>query len=212
MGLVLALLMGGLAAGRTEAFAARATGYFQQGQFHAAVGAWTEYLAREPGDLQAQLELARAQRVCRLEGESLDSFRQVFHTLLASRRVSEALEVFDEAGRNRTGHWLSAADLAKVAYYKEKQLDDRGALDAYRLLFEAYPEHPQGQRALVRVIVLYHGKVSDPPQARRWLERARHQMPPGSWRDFLEREFKLKEAPRESVRTGPGAGHWRPGF
>jgi len=197
MGLILALLMGELTAGKDEAVAAKATRYFREGEFHAAVGAWAEFLARQPDDLEARMEFARAQKLCGQEGESLDNFRLVFHLLLQAGRVSEALEVFDEAGRGRHGQWLAPGDLAKVAYYKEKQLDYPGALKAYQLLSQAYPDHPQGHSALVRVIVLYHGKVADQVAARHWLERAWHQLPPGSWRDYLEREFRLAEEPRE---------------
>jgi membrane associated rhomboid family serine protease len=73
LGLALALMLGELDAGRTEAIGARARRYFQEGQFHAAVGAWTEFLNRSPDDLDARLELARAQKLCFQEGESLDS-------------------------------------------------------------------------------------------------------------------------------------------
>lgn len=212
LGLTLALVMGQLSAGKTEAIAARAKRYFGAGQFHAAAGSWTEYLNRSGEDLAARLELARAQKLCRQEGESLGNFRQVFHVLLAAGRIPEALEVFDEASRGRGGHWLSPGDLAKVAYYKEKQLDYRGALEAYRQLQEAYPDHPEGQRALVRVIVLYHGKVADLQQARKWLRRAWYQMPQGSWRDYLEREFRLAEAPHGAFQEGSGAGRRSPGF
>lgn len=205
MGLLLALVMGEMKRGRTEAMAARAARYFQEGQFHAAVGAWTEYLDQEPTDLASVLELARSKKLCGLEGESLADFRQIFHTLLAAGRVSEALDVFDEAGRGRHGQWLAPGDLAKVAYYKEKQLDHAGALRAYQLLFETYPEHPQGQRALVRVIVLYQGKLNDPVAERRWLQRAWHQMQPGSWRDYLEREFKQEADRREAAREDRAA-------
>jgi len=207
LGLVLALLMGELAEGRTEAAAARATRYFHDGQFHAAVGAWTEYLVRAPGDHPARLELARAQKLCRQEVESLDNFREVFHVQLASGLIPEALEVFDEASRGQGCHWLAPADLARVAFYKEKQLDYTGALNVYRRLHEEYPEHPEGQRALVRVIVLYHGKVADPQQARQWLRRAWYQMPPGSWRMYLEREFKLSEELCAAVPEGSAAAH-----
>ncbi len=207
LGLALAFLMGGLEAGRTEAVGARAGRYFQAGQFHAAVGAWTEYLVRSPGDLTARLELARAQKLCRHDGKSSDNFRRVFQILLEAGRIPEALEVFEEASRGLDGHWLAPADLAKAAYYKEKQLDYTGALKAYRQLHEAYPDHPEGQRALVRVIVLYHGKVADSDQARQWLRRARYQMPPGSWREYLEREFRMEEEPREAVPEGSAAGH-----
>ncbi len=207
LGLALALLMGELAAGRIEALGARAERYFREGQFHAAVGVWTEYLVRSPGDLNARLELARGQKLCRQDRESLDNFRTVFEVLLSSGRIPEALEVFEEAGRGRDARWLAPADLAKVAYFKEKQLDYTGALNAYRQLHEAYPEHPEGQRALVRVIVLYHGKLADQRQARQWLQRAWEQMPPGSWREYLEREFRLAEEPREVVPEGSAAGH-----
>ncbi len=206
LGLVLALMMGELTDGRTDAVGARAERYFRDGQFHAAVGAWTEYLVRSPGNLTARLELARAQKLCHQEGKSLENFRHVFHAQLAAGRIPEALEVFDEASRGRGGHCLAPEDLAKVAYYKEKQLDYTGALSAYRLLYETYPEHPEGQRALVRVIVLYHGKVADPHQARQWLRRAWYQMPPGSWRTYLESEFSLAEEPRGVVPEGSAAG------
>ncbi|MCK9994898.1 MAG: rhomboid family intramembrane serine protease [Candidatus Krumholzibacteria bacterium] len=207
LGLVLALLMGELESGRIEALGARAERYFRDGQFHAAAGAWTEYLVRSPGDLTARLELARAQKLCRQDRESLDNFRKVFDVLLSSGRIPKALDVFNEAGRGRDGRWLPPADLAKVAYFKEKQLDYTGALNAYRQLHEAYPLHPEGQRALVRVIVLYHGKLADQRQARQWLQRAWRQMPPGSWREYLEREFRLAEEPREAVSEGSAAGH-----
>jgi membrane associated rhomboid family serine protease len=211
LGLAMALMLGELEAGRTEAMGARARRYFGDGQFYAAVGAWTEYMERSAQDLAARLDLARAQKLCFQEGESLGNFRQVFHVLLEDGRIPEALEVYDEASRGRGGHWLSPADLAKVAYYKEKQLDYRGALNAYRQLHEAYPDHPEGQRALVRVIVLYHGKVADVQEARKWLRRAWYQMPPGSWREYLESEFRLAEEPHGAVPEGSGAGHRSPG-
>lgn len=205
LGLLLAVVMGELNAGRTEAVGARAARYFRQGQFHAAAGSWTEYLARSPQDLDARLELARSLKLCHQQGESLKNFRRVYNLLAEEGRISEALEVFDEACRGHHGHWLAPRDLAKAAYYKERQLDFPGALNAYRMLYEAYPDHPEGQRALVRVIVLYHGKVADPVQADLWLRRAWEQMPPGSWREFLEREFKLAEGPREAAGAIPGA-------
>ena len=211
LGLLLALVMGELEAGRTEAVGARAARYFRQGQFHAAAGSWTEYLARAPQDVNALVELARAQKLCRQEGESGKNFRRAYLILVEAGRIAEALEVFDEACRGRGGHWLAPRDLAKAAYYKERQLDYTGALNAYRLLYEAYPDHPEGQRALVRVIVLYHGKVADRIQADLWLRRAHEQMPPGSWREYLEREFKLAEEPREAVPAPGPAGPWTRG-
>jgi membrane associated rhomboid family serine protease len=211
MGLVLALFMGEGSAGRAEAARARANEYFQAGHFHAATGAWIEYLEMVPGDREGLLELARALRVSGQEDQAREEFRCAFDGYLKEGRISEALAVHDEARRGAGQAWLPAEELAKVAYYKEKQLDYAGALAAYRDLYLAYPGHPQGQRALVRVIVLYHGKVADETAAREWLDEAWLRLPQGSWRDFLEREFNLGSRPHEGAATGRGSPGRAPG-
>ena len=81
-------------------------------------------------------------------------------------------------------------------------VDYRGALDVYRRLYEQHPGDPQGQRALVRVIVLCRGRAADAEAAERWLHEAGRTLPPGPWRDYLEREFNLAAAPREGVPAG----------
>ncbi len=198
VGLMLALALGELNAGRNEAAAACARRYFRAGHYHAAVGAWSEYLAREPGDPEARIELARALTVTGQTGEAAGIFMQSFRDLLGAGQVAEALVVYDEAVRSQPALALTPEELAKVAIFKEKQLDYQGALDAYRHLYESHPKHPQGQRALVRVIVLCHGKVGDTVAAEHWLEVAWLHLPAGSWRDFLAQEFGFKEA------KGPG--------
>lgn len=205
-GLVLALAMGELGAGRADAASNRARRYFRDGQFHAAAGAWAEYLDKAPQDLEAWLEMARSQRVSRQESGARENFRRVFRALVDQGRIPEALEVADEACRGQGAGCLDAEDLARVAYYREKQMDYRGAMEAYRMLHLSYPDHPQGQRALVRIIVLCHGKLADPDEARRWLEQAMRTMPPGSWRSYLEREFRQAAAPHEGGLRGPWAG------
>ena len=57
--------------------------------------------------------------------------------------------------------------------------------------------------AVARILVA-RGKT-DPVEARRWLQRAWHQMPPGSWRDYLEREFKQEADRREAAREDRAA-------
>jgi membrane associated rhomboid family serine protease len=205
MGLVLALAMGGLGEARSDAAAGRARRYFAEGHFHAAAGAWTEYLERAPGDLEARLEQARALHVSGQSGPARDCFRAVFRAHLAAGRVPDALDVAAEACRGLGAGCLDPDDLARVAYYREKMLDDQGAFAAYEMLHGAYPEHPQGQRALVRMIVLCHGKLKDPAAAQRWLERAWLTMKPGSWRDYLEREFNLAAGPYGDSRPGSPA-------
>jgi membrane associated rhomboid family serine protease len=192
MGLLMALVLGEWKAGRAEAASQRARRYFQEGHFHAAAGAWSEYLALQPADQPARLELARALKVTGQTAEASEIFRRCFESLLSQGDVADALQVYDEALRGGLPLDLPPGDQAKVAIFKEKQLDYTGALDAYRRLYEAHPKHPQGHRALVRVIVLCQGKVGDPAAAARWLHEAWLHLPPGTWRDFLAREFKLE--------------------
>ncbi|MFT5232733.1 MAG: membrane associated rhomboid family serine protease [Candidatus Krumholzibacteriia bacterium] len=191
MGLLMALSLGGLREGRAEAAEYRARRYFQAGHYHAAVGAWCEYIALEPNDWPARLDMARAMKITGQTSESTAVFRDCFVHMMRAGRVDEALRIYDETYRSGADLELSPEQLNKVALYKEKQLDYPGALEAYRRLFKAHPEHPKGQRALVRVIVLYHGKVADPEAAKHWLEEAFHSLPPGTWRSFLASEFKL---------------------
>jgi membrane associated rhomboid family serine protease len=205
MGLVLALAMGGLGAARSDAAAGRARRYFRAGHFHAAAGAWTEYLDREPHDLEARLDLARALHVSGQDAPARQHFRGVFRAHVQAGRVADALAVAEETCRSLGAGGLEPDDLARVAYYREKQLDDRGALAAYEMLYGFYPEHPQGQRALVRIIVLCHGKLKDPAEARRWLDKAWLTMKPGSWRSYLESEFNLAAGPYGDSRPGPPA-------
>jgi tetratricopeptide (TPR) repeat protein len=204
LGLVLALALGELKSGRAEAAQARARRYFEAGHYHAAVGAWTEYLALAPTDRTARLEMARALAVSGQSGTAAVIYRDGFRSLWKDGRVDEALKVFDEGNRSQLDLQLAPEDLARVAINKEKQLDYRGALDAYRRLYESYPAHPEGQRALVRVIVLCHGKIGDAEAAAHWLQEAWRGLPPGSWRRFLEAEFKLPAAP-DAVPV-PGRG------
>ena len=45
------------------------------------------------------------------------------------------------------------------------------------------------KRAIVRIIELYRGKLLDMAEARRWFREAIRSMPPGQWREYLEREI-----------------------
>lgn len=202
LGLGAGLAGGELKAGRYEAAAARGRRYFRDGHYHAAAGAWTEALARRPGDPEALSELARSQAVAGQGRDAARTWRQLWDHHRRERRVDEALAAYDEACRAGQADLLSPAEMAEAARFKELQLDYRGALDVYRRLYELHPHDPQGQRALVRVIVLCRGRVQDAAAAARWLEEAGRTLPPGPWREFLEREFSLAAAPGAAVPAG----------
>lgn len=195
MGLIMALSLGEMKAGRAEALQAQARRYFQAGHYHAAAGSWTEYLAVAPGDLTARLELGRTLNILGQREAATECMGQAFGRLWQQGQVDVALAVYDEAVRLDLDLNLAPEELARVAVFKEKQLDYRGALATYQLLYERYPACSDGQRALVRVIVLYHGKMADEEAAGRWLREAHLRLPPGSWRDFLAREFNFAAEP-----------------
>lgn len=204
MGLFLALVLGHLGPARIEAARARAEEYFRRGELHAAVGGWSEYLELCPADEEARLVQAHLQIATGQWTPAAETFRDVFRARVAAGDADGALQVYREADRAGGLRLLDPADLARAAYYFEKRGDDVAALDAYRNLYFTHPDHPEGHRALVRVIVLHHGKVPHRGEARRFLEEARHRLPPGGWREFLEREFRLSESDAGGVPAGVG--------
>lgn len=216
-GIGLAALLGEHRKGREEACLRRGERYCAQGHFHAAAGELSGYVESRPDDPVGRRELARA---LVLSGDLTGAereYRKVTDLWLAGGRVDLMLDAADEWIRQCGGHALQPGELARIAFLREKSLDHAGALEAYRQLYEAYPRHPEGQRALVRLVVLCRGKIADPAAALRWLKEARDSMPPGSWRDYLTREFDLPAGPDEACRPDPapaggggsGAG-WSP--
>ena len=194
-GLFLAMIMGEWREARAEARRTTARRYFDGGQYHAAVGAWTEYLALRPDDHEARLDLARSQRLAGRPGEARLSYRHVFDGLLAAGEVASALDVYSEVGRSRIDLQLQPSEMNLIAYYREKQLDHQGAVEVYRQLYRTYPQTLTGQRALVRAISLLAKVVRDERAAADLLALARRELPAGAWRGYLERNFSLGSVP-----------------
>ncbi len=203
MGLFLALGLGHLKQGRAESSMIRAEGYFKVGQFHAAVGEWTDYLERVPGDVHGRLGLARALQFSSQLGEARKHYRSLFDGYLSEGKIKNALEIFHEASRGQGGDYFGPEAIARVAYYHEKQMDYGAAVQAHRQLYEAYPKSIQGQRALVRIIVLYRGKLGEPDTARWWFAEASRTMPAGAWREYLEKEISSPEVLRAKDEEVP---------
>jgi len=189
MGFVLAMILGQLRDGRIESRLILAEKYFQQGEYFAAVGAWTEYLEMVPGELVGLLGRARARRLINQASQARRDYQRALDCLLKSRQADDALEVYREVHRAGLSSSLPASQLGRLGTLMEKQLDYEGALAAYRELHEGYPKHTAGRRALVRLVHLYHGKVADKKEAARWLQVACRTLPGGDWREYLTREF-----------------------
>lgn len=192
MGLTLALAMGQWREGHQEGLRDKAADYFKAGEYHASVGMWLEYLELVPSDLSARLELARSQVLSNQSADAEQNFRRVFHRYVRRSEISSALGVFQEAARASLVAEFAPDELAKIAYYQEKQLDYSGAIKTHELLFESYPDSSEGQRSLVRIIMLYQGKISNPGVLRHWLAVAHQQLPEGGWRNYLEEEFRME--------------------
>ncbi len=194
MGLLLALGLGHLRQGRAESSMMRAESYFRDGQFHAAVGEWTAFLERAPGDTVGRQGLARALQFSNQFPEARKQYCSLFEEYLSSGQIQKALGIYHEASRGQGGEYFGPDAMARVAYYHEKQMDYAAAVQVLQQLYEAYPSGTQGQRALVRIIVLYRGKLGDPEAAQRWSQEARRFMPAGAWREYLEKEISPPEA------------------
>jgi membrane associated rhomboid family serine protease len=208
LGLLLAFLLGYHRQARAERCLARGRRYLEQGQPYAAEGAFLEYLAHRPEDIDGRLQLARARRMSGRSGDARQEYRTVFQQLLAQGDVVGALEVFREARRGDGVAAMGPAELAQVAFLMEKQLDFRGAADTYLDLYRLFPEEERAELGLVRAIVLLRSKLADTAAARRWLEVARRELKPGVWRDFLENEFSRARKPRAAAPAGQAG--WRP--
>ncbi len=190
MGLVLALSMGQWREGKQEGLRLKAEEYFKAGAYHASVGYWIDYLETESGDLAARMELARAQV---LTGQAVDgesSYRRVFQVFMGRGEADKALGVFKEAARADLVSGFGPEELAQVAHFQEKQMDYAGAAATHERLFKSFPDLSEGERSLVRLVMLHKGKIYDPISLRQWCQTAVEFFPEGGWRDFLENEFK----------------------
>jgi pentatricopeptide repeat protein len=206
-GLMMALVLGQWRQGRLEARQSRARRLFRRGAFHAAVGAWTEYLQWQPGDSEALLERARCLRLVKQVEQARGDYTRALRILLGQDRWDEALEAYREMQRAGLTGTVDPDLLARLAVQQEKQADYMGALDTYRLLQEKYPDHTAGRRALVRLVHLYHGKAANPEQAAYWLSMACRKLPGGSWREYLVSEFNAKRGDRARALNAPAGRH-----
>jgi len=153
MGLTLALAMGQWREGHQEGLRDKATDYFRNGIYHASVGLWLEYLELVPADLSARLELARAQILSDQTAQAEINFKRVFRRYVHRGEIDVALNVFQEAKRAGLVSVFSSADLSRIAFYQEKQLDFRSAVRTHQLLFERYPNCTDAQHSLVRLVM-----------------------------------------------------------
>jgi len=192
MGLTLALFMGQWREGHQEGIRDKAAEYFRDGAFHASVGLWHEYLALVPADLNARMNLARGQVLCDQTAQAEMNYRRVFHRQVRNGEIGQALEVFREADRAGLVSSFSPVDMAKVAYFQEKQLDYTGAIRTHEQLYQLFPHRNEGHRSLVRLIMLHKMKVIDPGRMGHWIAVAHQKLPHGGWRNFLDEEFRTE--------------------
>jgi len=200
MGLVLATSLGGWRAGQVEAELARARRYLARGEGWAAAGAFTDYLEAAPDDLQARLEQARALTMAGAGNEASNAYRRTLRAAARAGRWDLALETYAEGRRGQSGLGLDADELSRLAHLAEKSDRRDLAAAAYQDLVLRQGDHPRLARAWVRLVLLLQADPHRRDEAQQWFERARRELPPGAWRDHLERLF-----------SSPAGGHGAPG-
>jgi tetratricopeptide (TPR) repeat protein len=197
-GVLLAISLGGVREARAESRLVRARRYLARGEGWAAAGAYSEYLAVTPGDAQARVERARALSMAGAVTDAQDVYRDALRQAADSGRWDQVLEMFTEARRGRQGAGLSREELARIAHVAEKAGRQGVAVLAYRDLVAGDARDPVVARAWVRLALLLHADPERRAEAADWLDRARRELPPGAWRDYLESAF--------SPPAGGGAG------
>jgi membrane associated rhomboid family serine protease len=200
LGLFLAYGLGYHRQARTESHLNAGQSYLAKGQAYAAEGAFMEYLAEVPDDLEARLQLARARRLSGRLGAASGDYRDAFQLALSREGIDSALSVYEEARRCNACLGIPATDLATVAFYLEKKLDFRGAVEAYLTLFRLYPTHRKANLAVVRAIMLTRSRLGSEVEAQRLVKEAWRHLKPSVWRDLLEREFDLRKDDRAEPR------------
>ncbi len=204
-GLVLALAMGGRGEAAAESSLLRARRYLQDGQALAAAGAYADYLASAPDDLQAAGEQARALAMAGLQGQAVEAYRALYDRAAGAGRWDIALATLAEGRRAMPGLGLSVEALAAAAHRAEKSGDQELALHVYTDLVQKGCHHPAVSRAWVRLLLLLHADERRRADLDAWLERARHELPAGPWRDYLDQTF----TPVRPDRATPAAGRAR---
>jgi membrane associated rhomboid family serine protease len=212
LGLVLAVAMGGVRDGRAESTLQRARAYLARGEGLAAAGAYVEYRELAPSDRTAAREHARALVMAGRTDEAAGLYRESFREAAAAGRWDQALDILEEGRRCGHALGLSRDELAAAAHRAEKAGDQELALWIYEVLVLKAGDHPASNRAWVRLLMLLHDDPGRRAEAGQWLEVARRTLPPGAWRDYLERTFSPRPAARAAlgadpagVRPGPGA-------
>ena len=210
MGLVLALALGGWRDGRIEGRLATARRYLNKGEGWAAAGSYTEYLDDQPGDLEVRIELARAQAMTGELKQAESSYRDAYRAAVADGRWDLALEVVAEGRRCQAGLSLSVDELALAAHHADKIGNRDLAAKLLMDLVARNTPHPAKDRAWVRLVMLLHADDDRAEEAALWLEKARQDLRPGAWREYLDKEFSRGSAPREGAESDPAVTHVGP--
>jgi membrane associated rhomboid family serine protease len=202
VGLVMAVLLGGVGEARSETHLARARRHLERGDAWPAVGEYTDYLQDAPGDLAARVERARALLLADARPRAVDAYRDVYRRAVAVGDWDRALSTLAEGRHLTPGLALAPDEQAAAA----QQADRAGRLDEavriYQDLVGRGLRHPAVDRAWVRLVLLLHARPETRAEAHDWLEAARRELPPGAWRDHLEREFRSRAAPRGERSPG----------
>ncbi len=210
-GLAMSLLLGGAREGRTEASLLEARRHLEAGRGWPAAGAFTEYLDAVPDDLEAHIERARALLMVGSDAHPEAAYRDAHRRAVVAGRWDLALAALQESRRLQAGLGLGVDELGAAAQQADRAGDHDLAIALYQDLATSGRRHPVVDRAWVRLVLLLHARPERLDEAQEWIERARAAMPPGAWRDHLEREFKTRGDGRAGSSRPSRPPHPAPG-
>ena len=189
-GLLLALALGMPWRASTESLLVKGERHLRRGNPHAAVGLLERYLERVAWDLDARVQLARAQRMSGDLAIASQVYRSVTMSLLAEQRTSEACDVYAEARRGDHGFHLGASAQRRIAFFLEKQGRWEEALTAYTDFTRFHADHPEAIHAHARSASLLVTRLARPGEGLDRMEHLLGGFPDHPLRDMLQQEHR----------------------
>jgi len=189
-GIVLALALAMPWKASTERWLVLGQRHVRRGETYAAVGAFERYLEAMPHDVDARLELARAQRIAGQVAESSRTYKRVVKSALKAGSMQRASDVYAEARRGDPVFHLEASQQKRVAHFLEKVGRDADAVRAWTDLHRFNTDHPDAVHALVRAATLLITRLRRSHEGLELFERARTDFPDHPLQSWLEQEHR----------------------
>jgi len=188
-GVAFAIATGGWQAARDEAHRIRAQRSLRRGDSWGAREELSHYLARNPEDGAAHLEMARILVQTDDAIGAQASYLMACELLLRANLRGAAEEAFQEALRGFPAFSLSAQPQLDMAFGLERNLKPETALAAYEGFCRRFPRDKEAPCALLRAANL-HKKMQNGEQARGCYQKLVETYPDDDWVEFAREQAR----------------------